>query len=261
MKKVVSIAGSDSSGGAGIQADLKTFLALDTYGMSVITAITAQNTLGVSKIEEVSKELVEAQLDAIFTDIRPNAVKIGMVANAENIETIASKLKKYHATNIVIDPVMVSTSGHALLEPEAKEALFTKLLGLADLITPNVVEAEELSRLRITSKDDMMVAATIIHEQTNASVLIKGGHLPNCADDLLLVRGSREPIWFCEKYIKTKNTHGTGCTLSSAIAAYLAKGNSMEEAIRDAKSYLTNALASGLEIGHGNGPIDHGWRR
>lgn len=260
MYKVLTIAGSDSSGGAGIQADLKTFLANNTYGMSVITAITAQNTMKITTVEEIGEDVVKAQIDAVFTDIVPDAVKIGMVSSASIIEAIAERLRFYQAKNIVLDTVMVSTSGHALLKEEATMALIHRLLPMADIITPNILEATVLSGIKISSKEDMLEAARRIREKTEAAILIKGGHLKDCADDLLLNQGGMEPIWFPGERVVTGNTHGTGCTLSSAIAANLSKGLSMEAAVQDAKEYITAALSSGLNLGHGSGPVDHGVR-
>lgn len=257
MKKVLTIAGSDSSGGAGVQADLKTFLAHKVYGMSVITAITAQNTMGVIGVQNISKEIVEKQLDAVFSDIYPDAVKIGMVSSKELIYVIGEKLKEYHVKNIVLDTVMVSTSGHLLLQSEAKEALISELLPLAKLITPNVPEAQAISGITVRSKEDMIRAAERIAWKTDAYILIKGGHLTDCSDDLLYKDGKQK--WFLQDKIETKNSHGTGCTLSSAIASNIACGKEVEEAVRCSKEYLTGALLDGLDLGKGNGPVNHGW--
>ncbi len=255
---VLTIAGSDPSGGAGIQADLKTMTAFGCYGMSAITAITVQNTIGVTRVETLDPGLVSAQLDAIFTDIRPDAVKIGMVSCKETIQVIAEKLTEYHAQNIVMDPVMVSTSGHRLMEPDAMDTLIRVLLPLADISTPNLPEGEALSGLTIASGADMPRAARNIYDATGHPVLLKGGHLDGCADDLLW--NGKEEIWFRGRQIKTKNSHGTGCTLSSAIASGLALGLSLDGAVREAKAYLSGALAAGLELGHGRGPVDHCFR-
>ena len=257
MRKILTIAGSDSSGGAGIQADLKTFLANGTYGMSVITAITAQNTTGVFAIQDIDSAIVKAQLDAVFTDIIPDAVKIGMVSAPELIHVIAEALKQYNAQNIVLDTVMVSTSGCALLKPEAKQALIEELLPLAKIITPNIPEAEVLADRKIETKQDMELAAEQIAAKTNAAILIKGGHFNESADDLLYVDGTIQ--WLTGKRIQTENTHGTGCTLSSAIAANLGKGMGLFDAVQSAKNYLTGALAVGMNLGKGNGPVHHGW--
>lgn len=257
MKKGLTIAGSDPSGGAGIQADLKTFLAHNVYGMSVITALTAQNTTGVFATEALSEEIVEKQLDAVLSDLYPDAVKIGMVSSKELIRLIAKKLKEYHLSNIVLDTVMVSTSGHSLLQPEAKEVLIHELLPLATLITPNIPEAQEISGILIHNKEDMIRSAEKISKKTNAYILVKGGHLKDCSDDLLYKDGKQK--WYLKERIKVKNSHGTGCTLSSAIAANLAHHKSMEEAVAHAKEYLTGALLDGLDLGKGNGPLNHGW--
>ena len=255
---VLSIAGSDPSGGAGIQADLKTMTAFGCYGMTAITAVTVQNTTGVTGFQALSPELVGAQLDAVFTDIRPDAVKIGMAANEAIIRTIAAKLKEYDAQNIVLDPVMVSTSGHSLLEPEAAEALIQELLPLASLSTPNLPEGEALTGLSIATKEQAMEAARSLFQKTGRPVLLKGGHLAGAADDLLWTEKGAK--WYPGKLIKTKNSHGTGCTLSSAIASCLALGLPLEEAVLEAKTYLTGALSAGLELGRGRGPVDHCFR-
>lgn len=252
--KALTIAGSDCSGGAGIQADLKTMIANDVYGMSVITALTAQNTMGVSAIFDVNSEFVKQQIDSIFTDIVPDAVKIGMVGGKENILIIAKALKKYQAKNIVVDPVMVSTSGSKLILEDAITALETALFPIATVITPNIPEAEVLSNQNIKSKAEMEIAAKKMYEKYGCAILLKGGHSIEDASDLLY---DGEKKWFHGKRIETENTHGTGCTLSSAIASNLSKGVTLEQAIEAAKQYLTQALAAGLDIGRGNGPIDH----
>lgn len=257
MKKVLTIAGSDSSGGAGIQADIKTITAHKAYAMSVITALTAQNTIGVYGISDVCSEFVVKQLDCVFTDIRPDAVKIGMVSNPETIKVIAHKLCEYNALNIVVDPVMVSTSGSALSSDTAVDALITSLLPLAAVITPNIPEAEVLSEMKIFTREDMARASHIIYEKINSAVLIKGGHSINDAADFLFT--GRNECWFEGTRIDNSNTHGTGCTLSSAIACGLAEGKSLEESIESAKVYITGALRAGLDIGTGNGPLDHMW--
>ena len=255
MKKVLTIAGSDSSGGAGIQADLKTITAHKMYGMSVITALTAQNTTGVFAIMEATPEIVAAQLDAVFTDIYPDAVKIGMVLNETIIKVIADKLMTYKAKNIVVDPVMVSTSGSRLLNQGAQTALIERLLPLATVITPNIPEAVVLSGITITNREEMLKAAALIFKDTEGGVLVKGGHRVNDATDLLFTQ--QGPQWFEGKRIDNTNTHGTGCTLSSAIACYLAAGNSLEDSIQKAKTYLSNALAAELDLGKGSGPLNH----
>jgi hydroxymethylpyrimidine/phosphomethylpyrimidine kinase len=255
IRKVLTIAGSDCSGGAGIQADLKTITTHKMYGMSVITALTAQNTTGVYGIEESSPEFVGQQIDCIFKDIIPDAVKIGMVSNSKIIEVIAKKLIEYKAENIVVDPVMVSTSGSKLLNDEAMNALITKLIPLAKVITPNIPEAEALCGFEIKNEEDMIKAAKKISKTLKGAVLVKGGHLVNDAIDLLY---EDEKInWFKAERIDNPNTHGTGCTLSSAIACSLADGKSLAESIENAKAYLTGALRVGLNLGEGSGPLDH----
>ena len=258
MYKVLSIAGSDCSGGAGIQADIKTIAAHGMYAMTVITALTAQNTTGVYGVLEADKDFVARQIDCVFQDIRPDAVKVGMVANAQIIAAIADKLEEYEAKNIVVDPVMVSTSGGSLLNEDAVEALKTRLLPLADVITPNIPEAECLSGVSIQSNGDMERAAEQISLFCRSAILIKGGHQEYRADDLLYYEDC--PIWFPGRKVDNPNTHGTGCTLSSAIACNLAKGLILEEAVFRAKKYITGALFAGLNLGEGSGPLDHGYR-
>lgn len=255
MKKVLTIAGSDCSGGAGIQADIKTITVHGIYAMSVITALTAQNTTGVYGIFEAAPEFVGQQLDCVFSDIRPDAVKIGMVSNADIIRVIARKLREYAAENIVVDPVMVSTSGSALLSPAAQEALVEELLPIGRVITPNIPEAEAFCGKKIENRRDMRRAAESIGEKTGGAVLIKGGHLEGEACDLLWDGG--EPCWFIAPRIENPNTHGTGCTLSSAIACALAAGYPLGEAVKRAKAYLTKALKAGLDLGKGSGPLNH----
>ena len=258
MNTALTIAGSDSSGGAGIQADLKTMIANHVYGMSAITALTAQNTTGVTDIMEVTPEFLAEQLDCIFTDIRPDAIKTGMVSSTSLIETIAEKLKAYEAKNIVVDPVMVATSGAKLISDDAIDTLKKKLLPLATVITPNIPEGEVLSDMKITSNEDMVIAAQKICDEYGCCVLLKGGHSLNDANDLLVEPG-KAPVWFNGKRIDNSNTHGTGCTLSSAITANLAKGKSLEQAVKSAKNYISGALAAGLDLGKGSGPMDHGF--
>ncbi|MEA4933955.1 MAG: bifunctional hydroxymethylpyrimidine kinase/phosphomethylpyrimidine kinase [Lawsonibacter sp.] len=255
MKTALTIAGSDSSGGAGIQADIKTMTANGVYAMSAITALTAQNTTGVYGIFDSSADFLSNQLDCIFTDIRPNAVKIGMVSSTALIQVIADKLKQYSAQNIVVDPVMVSTSGSRLISEEAVEALKQLLLPLATVLTPNIPEAEVLSGQAISGPADMERAARMISEQYGCAVLCKGGHQISDADDLLWKSGTG--TWFRGRRIDNPNTHGTGCTLSSAIAANLAKGYELEPAVKRAKAYLSGTLASMLKLGKGCGPVDH----
>lgn len=255
MKTALTIAGSDSSGGAGIQADLKTMTAHGVYGMSAITALTAQNTTGVCGILEVDKEFLIKQLDCIFTDIFPDSVKTGMLSSSEIIRTAADKLKEYKARNIVVDPVMVATSGARLISEEAIGTLKEKLLGLADIITPNIPEAEVLSEIKISSKEDMIRAAEIIYKSFGCAVLCKGGHGVSDADDLLF--DSEGYTWFLGKRINNPNTHGTGCTLSSAIASNLAGGCDMKTSVKYAKEYISKALESMLDLGRGCGPLNH----
>lgn len=257
MNTALTIAGSDSSGGAGIQADLKTMTANGVYGMSTITALTAQNTTGVTGIMEVTPEFLEAQLDAVFSDIFPDAVKTGMVSSSELIRVIADRLKKYDAKNIVVDPVMVATSGAKLISDDAIETLKEFLLPLATVITPNIPEAEVLSGMTIKTEDEMVKAAELIFNRFGCAVLCKGGHQINDANDLLFT--SNGPVWFKGKRIDNPNTHGTGCTLSSAIASNLAKGRSLEEAVKEAKDYISGALAAMLDLGKGSGPLAHNY--
>lgn len=257
MKTALTIAGSDSSGGAGIQADIKTMIANRVYAMSAITALTAQNTMGVAGIMEVTPEFLAQQIDCIFTDIFPDAVKTGMVSSKNLIHVIAKKLKQYHARNIVVDPVMVSTSGSKLLQEDAIDVLKKELLPLATVITPNIPEAEVLCGKPITTQDDMVSAAKYIYETYGCSVLCKGGHHLNDANDLLYWEGGIK--WFYGERIENPNTHGTGCTLSSAIASNLAKGEDLEAAIDLAKVYISKALAAMLNLGKGSGPLDHGF--
>lgn len=255
MKHLLTIAGSDSSGGAGIQADLKTFSALGTYGMSVITAVTAQNTCGVTMVQNIDTQVVEAQVNAVFDDIQVDAVKIGMVSDKDIIRKIAQRLRFYKPPIIVVDPVMVSKSGYPLLAPEACETLIKELLPLATLVTPNLPEASVIVGFDVNSKADMLKAAKIIVSLGAKSVLVKGGHLEETADDLLY--DGHEAVWFKGERIATKNTHGTGCTLSSALAANLAQGLSLKEAVRTSKEYVTLAIRYSLEIGSGCGPTHH----
>ena len=255
MRTALSIAGSDSSGGAGIQADIKTMSANGVYAMTAVTALTAQNTTGVTGILDSTPAFLSAQLDAVFTDIFPDAVKIGMVSSAELISVIAQKLRQYGARHIVVDPVMVATSGSRLLREDAVEALKTELLPLAEVATPNIPEAEILADMPVRTPADMEAAARKISEQYGCAVLCKGGHDLNDANDLLWKDGAG--YWFNGRRINNPNTHGTGCTLSSAIAANLAKGMALEDAVRRAKEYISGALAAMLDLGHGRGPMNH----
>ncbi|MGR3741319.1 bifunctional hydroxymethylpyrimidine kinase/phosphomethylpyrimidine kinase [Companilactobacillus sp. DQM5] len=252
----MTIAGSDSSGGAGIQADLKTMAAHKKYGMSVITAITAQNTQQVFSVMEVTAGIVGQQLDAVFTDIRPDAVKIGMVSNGEIVNIIAEKLRQYKVKNIVVDPVMVATSGSELINRSAIETLKTKLFPLATVITPNIFEAEVLGKSKIKSDNDMEKIAKKIGDMYQCSVLIKGGHFGDDANDYLYSRNNQSG-WINGKRIDNPNTHGTGCTLSSAIACRLSEDYSLYRSVELAKNYLSGALEANLNLGKGSGPINH----
>ncbi|MBQ3402514.1 MAG: bifunctional hydroxymethylpyrimidine kinase/phosphomethylpyrimidine kinase [Synergistaceae bacterium] len=256
MKTALTIAGSDSSGGAGIQADIKTMTMNGVYAMSAVTALTAQNTLGVAGIMEVAPEFLRGQIDAVFTDIFPDAVKIGMVSSSGLIREIAAALRHYNARNIVVDPVMVSTSGARLISEDAVKTLAEELLPLATVATPNIPEAEILSGMKISSHDDMMRAAGKIYADYGCAVLVKGGHDVNDANDLLCT-GQDSFTWFNGKRIDTRNTHGTGCTLSSAIASNLAKGYGLDDSVRRAKEYISGALGAMLDLGHGSGPMNH----
>lgn len=255
IKKVLTIAGSDCSGGAGIQADIKTITAHKMYAMSAITALTAQNTTGVYGILEADPDFVAQQLDCIFTDIVPDAVKVGMVSSSKIIDVIAAKLRQYHAQNIVVDPVMVSTSGSKLLSEDAKEALITKLFPLARVITPNIPEAQVLCGFTIQDEAAMVDAAKEISKHLSGAVLVKGGHLVNDAIDLLCE--DKQIHRYSSQRINNPNTHGTGCTLSAAIACNLAAGYTLDQSIERAKAYLTGALAAMLDLGHGAGPLNH----
>ena len=255
MKTALTIAGSDSSGGAGIQADIKTMTANGVFATCAVTALTAQNTTGVTDILESTPHFLVEQLDAVFTDIVPDAVKIGMVSSAELIAVIAEKLRQYGAERVVVDPVMVATSGAKLLRDDAIQALTSQLLSLATVLTPNIPEAEILSGLTITDAAGMEAAARTISQRYGCAVLCKGGHQINDADDLLWRSGSGK--WFRGKRIANPNTHGTGCTLSSAIAANLAKGYDLDQSVERAKAYISGALAAMLDLGRGSGPMNH----
>lgn len=255
MKTALTIAGSDSSGGAGIQADIKTMSAHGVYAMSAITALTAQNTLGVTAILDTTPEFLAAQLDAVFTDIFPDAVKIGMVSSKELIHVISQKLQEYGAKHIVLDPVMVATSGARLISEDAVEVLQTELLPLAEVATPNLPEAEILAGMKICCREDMERAAERIGQRAGCAVLCKGGHHLNDANDFLWEpdRGH----WFLGQRIENPNTHGTGCTLSSAIASELALGYPLQESVERAKAYLSKSLSAMLDLGQGRGPMNH----
>ena len=255
MKTALTIAGSDCSGGAGIQADLKTMTMNGVYAMSAITALTAQNTTGVRAIQEATPDFLRHQIDAIFEDIRPDAVKIGMVASKELICVIADMLRYHNAKNVVVDPVMVATSGSSLMKNDAVQTLIEKLLPIATLVTPNIPEAQVLSGKAIESKEDMLYVAKFIGDTYGCAVLLKGGHSINDANDLLYANG--ELIWFEGKRINNHNTHGTGCTLSSAIASNLAKGYDLVMSVQRAKDYISDALSAQLDLGQGSGPLMH----
>ena len=255
MKTALTIAGSDSSGGAGIQADIKTMTANGVYASCAVTALTAQNTTGVTDILESTPHFLGEQLDAVFTDIFPDAVKIGMVSSAALITVIADRLRRYSAKHIVVDPVMVATSGAKLLQDDAVSALTEELLPLAEVLTPNIPEAEILAGMTITDAAGMEAAARVIHDKYGCAVLCKGGHQVNDADDLLWRDGGEK--WFRGKRIDNPNTHGTGCTLSSAIASNLAKGYDLDTAVERAKAYISGALAAMLDLGKGSGPMNH----
>lgn len=270
MKTVLTIAGSDSSGGAGIQADLKTMTMLGTFGMSAVTAITAQNTMGVKEVFAIPCDMIQKQVTAVCEDIFPDAVKIGMLANKNIVECVAAVIKKCNIKNVVLDPVLISTSGHRLLDDAAVDSLKNELMPLADIITPNIPEAERLSEIKIQNRSDMIKAASRISEWYDGAVLIKGGHLMDdktarinedenmkTASDLLYEHGKEH--WINAEFIDNPNTHGTGCTLSSAIACMLALGNDMYNAVWLAKKYLTGAIAAGLDIGNGRGPLNHAY--
>ena len=254
-KTALTIAGSDCSGGAGIQADLKTMTMNGVYAMSAITALTAQNTTGVRAIQVSTPEFLGQQIDAVFEDIVPDAVKIGMVSSSELICVIADRLAAHGARNVVVDPVMVATSGSSLMKTDAVKTLTCKLLPLATLVTPNIPEAQVLSGMTIEGREDMVMSAKKISESCHCAVLLKGGHSINDANDLLYADG--EALWFTGKRIDNPNTHGTGCTLSSAIAANLAKGCSLADSVKRAKDYISGALAAMLDLGQGSGPMDH----
>lgn len=255
MKKVLTIAGSDSSGGAGIQADLKTMCMHGVYGMSVVTALTAQNTCGVDAVLEASPEFVSKQIDCIFNDIRPDAVKIGMVSSSEIIKVIADKLSEYKAEHVVVDPVMVATSGSRLMQDSAAQSLVSELFPIAEIITPNLSEASSLCGFKVENEEDMIQAAKRISKKTNGAVLIKGGHLADTANDLLYING--EVIWYRSKRIENKNNHGSGCTLSSAVACNLAMDCEVKESVQKAKKYISLCMQAGLDLGNGSGPLMH----
>lgn len=255
----LTIAGSDSGGGAGIQADIKTFSALGVFGTSVITSVTAQNTQGVRGIQAISPEIVRGQMDAVFEDFAIDAVKIGMLHNREAVRIVAESIRTFSPSFVIVDPVMISTSGSMLLDSNAIDSMVQELFPLATLVTPNLDEANYLTGITIRSVSDMEQAARKLQEAGCRSVLMKGGHLKDQEMTDLLVIGNETPIRLTTSVIHTDNSHGTGCTLSSAIAAYLALGNQLTEAVRLAKQYVTSALSAGsdVHIGHGHGPVNH----
>lgn len=259
MEAVLSIAGSDSSGGAGIQADIKTIAAHRLFAETAITALTAQNTLGVTGVVAIDPVFVAEQIDVVFADIRPAAVKIGMVSSAAIIEAIADRLRAHEACNIVVDPVMVATSGARLIDEDAVQALREHLLPLADVLTPNMPEAAVLCGFPVDDDASMERAARHLVVAGQGAVLVKGGHAAESADDVLVSAPDAPALWLRAPRIDTANTHGTGCTLSSAIACGLAQGWSIEQAARSAKDYVHGALAAGLNLGHGSGPLNHMW--
>lgn len=256
LPAVLTIAGSDCSGGAGIQADLKTILAHRMYGMSVITAVTAQNTCGVIDLQEIAPSMVKSQLKAVFTDIHPDGIKIGMLGSGKTVEAVVQLLREYRPLNIVVDPVMKSTSGYSLLSSKARKEMEEGLFPLVSLITPNIPEAEILSGITIQEKMDMEIAAEVLWKRYRIPVLVKGGHLKDRADDLLYLG---ESLWYPGRHLPSKNTHGTGCTLSTAIACSLAAGQTLKGAVTEAKKYISGAMNPGLDLGKGNGPLHHGW--
>ncbi len=258
MKTALTIAGSDSSGGAGIQADIKTMIANGVYAMSAITALTSQNTMGVSGIMEVTPEFLGMQIDSVFTDIFPDAVKIGMVSSGKLISVISEKLIEHKAVNVVVDPVMIATSGSSLIDNDAVSIMKSKLFRIADIITPNIPEAEVLSGISIKNESDMKKSAKAIHDEFGCAVLLKGGHSLNDANDYLYSDNISQ--WFHGKKIDNPNTHGTGCTLSSAIASNLAKGLTLSESVQKAKEYISGALGAMLDLGKGSGPMNHGFK-
>lgn len=270
LPSVLSIAGSDSSGGAGIQADIKTITAFGAFAQTAITALTAQNTFGVQGVQEATPDFVALQIDSVFDDMRPDAVKIGMVSSPAIVHVIATKLAQHKAENVVVDPVMVATTGAALAKGSAAQAIVEELFPLATVVTPNISEAQVIAGMEIHDRDDMLAAARIIATKTPGAVLLKGGHLTDSADDLLLIKvldgedgegDAWEEHWLSTELIDTPNTHGTGCTLSSAIASGLAMGKSLLEAVRDGKDYVTGAIANNPEMGRGStGPLNHMWQ-
>ncbi|MBC7263823.1 MAG: bifunctional hydroxymethylpyrimidine kinase/phosphomethylpyrimidine kinase [Chloroflexi bacterium] len=259
MKRAMTIAGSDSGGGAGLQADLKTFAALGVYGMSAVTAVTAQNTVGVQGVIELPADFVGLQIDSVVTDIGVDAVKTGMLANAEIIAVVAAKVREYNLPNLVVDPVMIAKSGDPLLREDARQALVNLLIPLAKVLTPNLHEAQALTGMEIGSLEAMKEAARAIHRLGAQNVVVKGGHLPCSGESIDVLYDGHGFIEFTAPRIETRNTHGTGCTFASAIAAELAKGRSVQESVSAAKAYLTMTLraSANLHLGQGHGPLNH----
>lgn len=259
MKRALTIAGSDSSGGAGIQADLKTFAARGVFGMSVLTALTAQNTIGVQGVFEIPTEFIAKQIDSVVTDIGTDVVKTGMLSSTPIIQTVAAKIREHHLSPIVVDPVMIAKSGDPLLRDDARHALINLMLPLATVVTPNLHEARTLAGFEINGLDDMRRAAKTIREMGPVNVIIKGGHLPDSSDAIDLLFDGKTFQEFRSARLESKNTHGTGCTFASAIAAELAKGNSISDATGIAKEYVTEIMRASvnLGIGHGHGPMNH----
>ena len=255
MKNLLTIAGSDCSGGAGIQADLKTFSALATYGMSVVTSVVAENTSRVLSVHNVPVDIIKEQIDAVFEDIDVDGLKLGMLNDIDTMKAVAKKLNQYNPENVVVDPVMVAKGGHVLMRPEAINTLKKEIIPLAFLLTPNIPEAELITESKINTLEDMKNAALKICNMGCENVLVKGGHLKGDAVDVLYNEGGF--FTFTSKRINTKNTHGTGCTLSSAIAAFIAKGYTVKDAVENAKIYVTRAIEHSLPIGKGNGPLNH----
>ena len=255
MKKVLSIAGSDSSGGAGIQADIKTITMHGVFAMTAITALTAQNTLGVQDVFVVSENFMREQIKSVFTDIRPDAIKIGMIPTDSLVEVVAQELNFFQAKNIIVDPVMIATSGADLTNKNAVKKLTSLLFPMAELITPNIFESEILSEIKINSSEDMIKATKIINQKYGCKVLLKGGHSQNNSSDLLYTGDNL--YWFHGEKINNPNTHGTGCTLSSAIASNIAKGQNLNLAIKNAKEYIANCIKAMLDLGSGRGPLNH----
>ncbi len=255
IKKALSIAGSDCSGGAGIQADLKTFSALGVFGMSAVTSVVAENTFRVIDYQDVSPGIIEKQIDAVCEDIFPDAVKVGMLSCPATMLPVAGKIKQWQLKNVVVDPVMYAKNGAPLMDPNSTDTLISEIVPLSDVLTPNIPEAEKIAGIKIANQEDMEEAARKIHAMGCKAVLVKGGHSEGEATDILF--DGTKFYYFSERRVNTKNTHGTGCTLSSAIASNLALGASIQDAVKNAKTYVTTAIEHALELGQGNGPTNH----